>query len=431
MEQPEVVHGPVSLPLRTPGRETGYELWYFSFGGQRWVAACCGPITDGAPVPLRIESACLFGHVLHSAKCDCGYQLDEALRRIAELGRGVVVYGVDQDARGLGIEAHFRIYVMRQRENLDTDAVYERLGAPVDARTYEPVAVILRHLGVQRVRLLSNNPSRKRFLEESGFAVEVEALEAPLDVHNMSTLMLEKEDLGYTWSFKTHGDWLQSLQQRVVHDPDTSAAQLVRGQERPVALYEDRGEWSCASGLAAAADGQAAPRARDMTVYLTDLPRVDELPVYGSLGAYFVVVPFPEIPRYLRDAEAAAGVRLQDWGRRQNRYQEPRPQWSFALAEGGRHWYVRDGAVRVVFPSSTRPNAAVEAFLAVYADALAAAGDAAPVVSAPRGRPLWADVRPLSDAGRDLLRQRGFRVVELPGTAAPWVLTAVEDAGAR
>src|ERR1700738_5211476 len=122
--KPEFIRGPVRLPLRIDGQELGYSLFLFQFNGERWIAAFTGNIDDGEPVPLRIESACIFGHVFHSAKCDCGYQLDEALRRIAEMKRVLVIYAIDDDARGLGIDAHFQIYVLRQQENLDTEAVY-------------------------------------------------------------------------------------------------------------------------------------------------------------------------------------------------------------------------------------------------------------------------------------------------------------------
>ena len=63
---------------------------------------------------------------MHSQQCDCGYQLDEALRRIVQRQGGLVIYGIDQDARGLGIEKHFRIYDYRQNHHLDTDEVYKR-----------------------------------------------------------------------------------------------------------------------------------------------------------------------------------------------------------------------------------------------------------------------------------------------------------------
>ncbi|MFI5758512.1 hypothetical protein [Streptomyces sp. NPDC051569] len=353
--------GPAHLPLRWENGETPFVLWHFDFGGDRWVAAYTGDLADGRPVPLRIESACVFGHVLRSAQCDCGYQLDEAMKSFARDGRGLLLYGVDQDARGLGIAAHFAIYAMRQQENLDTDAVYERLDAPVDARSYEPVAAILRHLGVSGVRLLSNNPRREAFLREHGFAVETQALEAPLDVHNMSTLMLEKEDLGYRWSFETHADWLEPLQETVAGRPGRSAAwAVVPGggtADGPLARAHDDGEGELARRLAAAlapakAAEPAEPAARaeptgTLVVYLTDLPRADELPLYAGLGAAVVVVPFADLPPALHAAARELGLRLVDWERR-NAYRQERPQWWLTHRGAEADVYVRGTRVRCV-----------------------------------------------------------------------------------
>ncbi|WP_128378880.1 hypothetical protein [Streptomyces cavernae] len=346
--------GPARLPLRWDGRVTHFDLWHFQFAGGRWIAAYTGDLDNGEPVPLRIESACVFGHVLRSAQCDCGFQLQAAMDSFARQGRGLLLYGVDQDARGLGIAAHFAIYAMRQRENLDTAEVYRRLNAPVDARSYEPVVMILRHLGVSSVQLLSNNPRRDHLLREAGFSVVNVPLEAPLDIHNMSTLMLEKEDLGYRWSFETHADWLIPLQTAVADTPGhTRACAAVPGSGTAgTALAEVRedGTWDLAARLAAAfpAEAPTVP----YVVYLTDLPRADELHTYAQLGAFAVVVPFSDIPAALRQAADAAGIRIVDW-QRGNAYREQRPQWQLVHNTPRFQAYLRDGRVRcVVTPAS-------------------------------------------------------------------------------
>ena len=355
--------GPAHLPLRWEGGETPFVLWHFDFGGDRWVAAATGDLTDGEQVPLRIESACVFGHVLRSAQCDCGYQLEEAMKSFARNGRGLLVYGVDQDARGLGIAAHFAIYAMRQQENLDTEAVYQRLDAPVDARSYEAVGAVLRHLGVSNVLLLSNNPRRDTFLRSEGFTVQTQPLEAPLDVHNMSTLMLEKEDLGYRWSFETHADWLEPLQESVFGRPGTSAAWAVvpggGATGVPLAAVEDDDTGGLAERLA---DALTPVGDGDLVVYLTDLPRADELARYGRLGATAVVVPFADLPSPLREAAGHAGTRLVDWERR-NAYREARPQWRLAHRTPAADLYLREGTIRLVLPgaSAERLAAVVQA----------------------------------------------------------------------
>ncbi|WHM37878.1 hypothetical protein [Streptomyces sp. BPTC-684] len=344
-----VPDGPAHLPLRWDGGETPFVLWHFDFGGDRWTAVYTGDIHSGEPVPLRIESACVFGHVLRSAQCDCGYQLEQAMDSFARNGRGLLLYGIDQDARGLGIAAHYAIYAMRQQENLDTDAVYARLDAPVDARSYEPVVAILRHLGISAVQLLSNNLRREAFLRESGFDVELAPLEAPLDIHNMSTLMLEKEDLAYRWSFETHADWLEPLQESVAQFPDRSVAcaALPGGGTAgtPLARADDDGDWNLAHRLATAMPTTIP--AGTLVVYLTDLPRADDLAVYAALGAAAVVVPFADLPAPLREAAAAEGIKLVDWERR-NAYRTDRPQWRLEHRSAGIDIYRRGDRLRCV-----------------------------------------------------------------------------------
>jgi len=271
------------------------------------------------------------------------------------------------------------------------------------------------------VALLSNNSHRRRFLLEHGFEVEVEALEAPLDVHNMSTLMLEKEDLGYTWSFRTHGDWLAPLQQQVEGDLERRAAQLVAGTEHLVATCRDEGGWELGRGLEAAAAGAPPPPPGARIVYSTDLPRIDELAAFVRLGASFVVVPFAEIPRWLRDAAVAAGVRVQDWERR-NRYRLPRPQWELVCRQPGRDWYRRAERARCVLLAPTAEAAAEDArrLGGLYARAAEQAGIAL-AVRPPCGSPPWIEVDLVAAGPAARLRARGFRLAEAgPG----WALLA-------
>ncbi len=324
---PDSVQGPIHLPLRLDGIETKFRLWYFDFSGGRWIAALAGDLDSDQTLILRIESACIFGHVFKSAQCDCCYQLDEALRRISAKGRGLIVYALDHDARGLGVAAHFQIYVMRQQEGLDSEGVYRRLQTEMDVRRYEPVIAILHYFGVGRVCLLSNNAKRRDILLTHGIDVELEAIEAELDPSNMSTLMLEKEDLGYLWSFKTHGDWLALIQQRASDDPNRRLALLVAPTHTLLSEYDSAESWAVAEPLV-----RAAPETgrSDLLAYLSDLPRVDELPIYREAGVFMVVVPFAHIPDWLAMEGNRAGLRIQDWGRVHNRYIKPRPQWHLA-----------------------------------------------------------------------------------------------------
>jgi GTP cyclohydrolase II len=342
------ITGPATLPLRWGDTVAKFTLYHFAFGDDRWAAVYVGAMDAPEPMPLRIESACFFGHVLRSQQCDCGYQLEAAMRSFAQSGRGLLIYGIDQDARGLGTAAHFAIYQMRQQESLDTAQVFERLAAAWDNRDYAPVRVILEHLGVRSVQLLSNNESRLRFLRDNGIEATMAPLEAPLDVLNMSTLMLEKEDLAYRWSFETHADWLEPLQQSVLADPDRSAACIVvvgHGTSGAGEVVVTGDPFDLAGKFVGRlpADRRSGP----LVAYLTDLPPVDDVARYGDLGVDVIVVPFNPVPDELLRAGIEAGVRVVDWARR-NAYPVPRPQWKHVRRDGGFDLYQRGDRVRVV-----------------------------------------------------------------------------------
>ncbi|MFG2485854.1 hypothetical protein ACGFSI_24245 [Streptomyces virginiae] len=338
------IDGPARLPLKFGDTVKRFNLLHFTFDTGRWVAAWIGSLEDSAPMPLRIESACVFGHVFNSRQCDCGFQLYEASQRISEGGRGLIIYALDQDARGLGTAAHFEIYRMRQQEQLDTEEVFANLGAELDVRDYSPVITILRHLGLDNIHLLSNNAKRVRFLESHGVTVTKEALVAPMDVHNMSTLMLELEDLEYEMDFATHADWLSPIQAKVENDPQRTAALLVVDNER--VLWEEQAPlWGLRSRLTAP-DAETAARS---VLYLTDMPRLDEIAEYGRWGIPVVVVAHSCIAPALRAAAEDAGVRLVDWARR-NAWSEPRPQWELAEQRAEGAVYTLDCAARLVAP---------------------------------------------------------------------------------
>jgi 3,4-dihydroxy 2-butanone 4-phosphate synthase/GTP cyclohydrolase II len=163
------------------------------------VALVCGKITDGRDVLVRVHSECLTGDVFHSARCDCGPQLDAAMRRIAAEGRGVLLY-LKQEGRGIGLANKVRAYEL-QDEGFDTVEANERLGFKADQRDYGMGVQILRDLGIRSMRLLSNNPRKLVGIEGYGLSVsEWLPLEIPASDSTRRYLKTKKEKLGHKLS---------------------------------------------------------------------------------------------------------------------------------------------------------------------------------------------------------------------------------------
>jgi 3,4-dihydroxy 2-butanone 4-phosphate synthase / GTP cyclohydrolase II len=156
-----------------------------------------GDISADGPVLTRVHSECLTGDVFGSRRCDCGPQLDAAMKLIAAEGRGVVVYLRGHEGRGIGIGHKIRAYSL-QDEGLDTIDANLQLGLPVDSREYGIGAQILADLGAQELRLMTNNPAKYGGLGGYGLSVvERVAIEIPPTPENEKYLRTKKERLGH------------------------------------------------------------------------------------------------------------------------------------------------------------------------------------------------------------------------------------------
>lgn len=164
--------------------------------GKEHVALVFGEVAGDEPVLARIHSECLTGDALFSLRCDCGFQLQEALKRIAEEGRGVLLY-LRQEGRGIGLLNKIKAYHL-QDGGADTVEANEQLGFAADMRDYSMCEPMLEHLGIKAVKLMTNNPRKVSALEKYGVNVsERVPLQVGKNRHNESYLQTKMGKLGH------------------------------------------------------------------------------------------------------------------------------------------------------------------------------------------------------------------------------------------
>lgn len=126
---------------------------------------------DVLPLPVRLHSACFTSDLFGCSRCDCRWQLQFAIRYIATHDVGLVIYHLDHEGRGNGLIAKLRAQDATERLGLTSEAAYERLAVPADARDYAASAALLRHLDIPEIALMSNSPHKRRCLEAAGIRV--------------------------------------------------------------------------------------------------------------------------------------------------------------------------------------------------------------------------------------------------------------------
>ncbi len=165
--------------------------------GHVHLALVLGEIGDGEEVLVRVHSECLTGDVFGSLRCDCGDQLQRAVERIGQEGRGVVLYIRGHEGRAIGLTHKFRAYRL-QEQGRDTVEANVELGFPADPRDYGIGAQVLGDLGVRTMRLLTNNPSKRAGLEGYGLSIlERVPLETRPNPRNIEYLRTKREKMGH------------------------------------------------------------------------------------------------------------------------------------------------------------------------------------------------------------------------------------------
>ncbi|MEV6449161.1 GTP cyclohydrolase II [Amycolatopsis sp. NPDC051716] len=179
-----------------------FEIHCFDQGEEHpSIALTFGDIRTGVPL-VRIQSECLTGHVFSSLSCDCAGQRDDALDKIVEAGSGILIH-LWQEGRGIGLADKMRAYA-RQMTGVDTVDANLQIGREIDERTYDGAAMVLKVLGVAKVRLITNNPTKAAGLV--GLGIEVaESISLPPRVNeiNRKYLQTKIDRLGHTYELNS------------------------------------------------------------------------------------------------------------------------------------------------------------------------------------------------------------------------------------
>lgn len=195
---------PRPLPTLTHAAQCGLPTPWATFqlhafveeaSGKEHLALVLGDVSDGLPVLARLHSECLTGDTLFSQRCDCGAQLESAIKRIAQEGRGILLY-LRQEGRGIGLVNKLRAYGL-QEQGADTVEANHQLGFADDLREYDVCAPMFEYFGIHALKLMTNNPRKIAAMAALGLAAErVEHIAIGTD-HNAHYLATKASKLGH------------------------------------------------------------------------------------------------------------------------------------------------------------------------------------------------------------------------------------------
>ena len=194
-----------TVPMPTEHGTFQMSMFESTVDGAHHLVLSMGDVAGASDVLVRVHSECLTGDIFGSMRCDCGAQLDAAMRTIAEHGQGVIVYLRGHEGRGIGLSHKLRAYALQDR-GLDTLDANLALGLPEDTREFGTGAQILATLGVTTMRLMTNNPAKYDALSAFGLEItERVSLVSPSNPHNIAYLRTKRERMGHLIEFGEAG----------------------------------------------------------------------------------------------------------------------------------------------------------------------------------------------------------------------------------
>ena len=196
LQKESLIERQISVQLPTHVGDFDLVAFRQKANGRDHLALVKGEWKENEPVLARVHSSCMTGDIFGSCRCDCGEQLQKAMEKIEEDGKGVIVY-MNQEGRGIGLLNKLKAYKL-QEEGLDTVEANIELGFKMDERDYGVGAQILRDLGVRKIRLMSNNPKKRKGLIGYGLEiVENVKLQVEPNPHNTAYLKTKREKMGH------------------------------------------------------------------------------------------------------------------------------------------------------------------------------------------------------------------------------------------
>lgn len=261
------VIGPMSLRVRKYEFSARLYLYRLKENGSRFFVLEKGECKGREGLLVRIESACLFAHLFHSAWCDCEQQLEQAFEAISREEVGLLIYALDEDGRDIGLENHVRVY-MKQDEGYFSTAANEAMNLRPDQRDFSKSARIVSTYQLRSIRLLTNNPARLAVFEELGIKVKAVPLVSNIiDEWNIGQLSDKQHKLHHLLQLDPHSFWLQAVR-RSLNNKETRSGRLgwlITSGGRKAAAGTSWNELSCQL-IGGSAIGH------EVTVYLVGAP---------------------------------------------------------------------------------------------------------------------------------------------------------------